>query len=59
LVRPRDPTDGRQIGTAITTKQGRFKTKIAIPLDARLGVWDLVVRFSGTAALAPCFSKDH
>ncbi len=59
LVQPSDPTHGRQIGTAMTGQAGRFKATVAIPLDARLGVWDLVVRFSGNAALAPSFSADH
>ncbi|MCO4764408.1 MAG: hypothetical protein KC502_23050 [Myxococcales bacterium] len=59
LVRPRDPSKGRQIGTAMTQKSGRYQAKIAIPLDARLGVWDLVVRFAGNAKLGPSFSVDR
>lgn len=58
LIQPRDPSKGQLIGTIQTGRGGAFKAAVAIPLDARLGVWDLVVRFAGTAKLAPSFSRN-
>lgn len=58
LVDPRDRTTGREIGHAITAADGRFTAEVAMPMDARLGDWDLVVRFAGDRKLAPSFSRD-
>ena len=56
LVDVRRPTEGVQIGTAMTDAKGRFTVGVHIPLDTKLGLFDLVARFPGTARLAPDFS---
>lgn len=59
LVDPRNRDTGLRIGHAITGKDGAFTAKVAMPLDARLGDWDLVVRFAGDRGLRPTFSVDR
>ncbi|MEY3012988.1 MAG: hypothetical protein RIT45_1723 [Pseudomonadota bacterium] len=58
LVDPRNRANGQRIGHAITGADGRFRAEVAMPLDARLGDWDLVVRFAGDRALMPSYSRD-
>ncbi len=56
LVNVRQPSEGVQIGTALTDKKGRFTVGVHIPLNSKLGLFDLVARFPGTARLAPDYS---
>lgn len=58
LIEPRDGHSGVRIGHAVTAAGGVFKASVAMPNDARLGVFDLVVRFAGDTRLAPSFSRD-
>lgn len=59
LVDPKQPSASVRVGLVVTQGQGRFDGEIALPLDARLGVWDLVVRFPGDRSLQPAFSRDR
>lgn len=59
LVDSRKPTKGTQIGTALTDDRGAFDATVHVPLEANLGLYDLVVRFPGNASLGPSFSTDR
>ena len=59
LVDSSKPTEGAQIGTAISGADGAFDATVHVPLEANLGVYDLVVRFPGNGALGPTFSTDR
>jgi len=57
LVDPRDATKGRKLGGAVTRKGGDFAARIAVPMSAKLGEYDLVLHFAGRGKLAPSWSK--
>lgn len=59
LVDPRDRQLGVRLGLIRTGDKGAFDGAVALPLDARLGDWDLVVRFAGNRDLGACFSRDR
>ena len=59
LVDPKQPSASVRVGLVTTAAKGRFDGEIALPLDARLGVWDLVVRFAGDRHLQPAFSRER
>jgi transglutaminase-like putative cysteine protease len=59
LVAPRDPTKGKQLGSAVTAANGTFETSVAVPMSAQLGEHDVVVYFPGRGKLAPSYSQDQ
>lgn len=56
LVDVHKPTTGALIGSAVSKPDGGFEARVQVPLDAQLGVYDLVVRFPGDTRRAPSFS---
>lgn len=56
LIDPHDPTKGTRVGTALTRDGGAFTAKVAVPLTAKLGEFDLVVHFAGRGRLAASYS---
>ena len=53
LIDPRKPLQGRLLGVAVTSADGAFQARVAMPTDADLTAYDLVARFGGTSALRP------
>lgn len=53
LINPRKPLAGQLLGIAVTTHDGAFRTRVAMPLEADLTAYDIVARFAGTTALRP------
>lgn len=56
LIDPRKPLKGQLLGVAVTTADGQWKARVAMPLETELTTYDVVARFAGNPLLQPCDS---